>query len=88
MGFQMTINNLNTNSNSDLTTFAVPKLCDNRSNWDDYQPQIQYAMGVKDLWRHIEGTASALVPFPITNGVAMLADGKTVATEEQLEQKK
>jgi gag-polypeptide of LTR copia-type len=44
-------------------------------------------MGVKGLWRHIERTASAPVPFPMTNGVAMLADGKTVATEEQLEQK-
>jgi gag-polypeptide of LTR copia-type len=44
-------------------------------------------MGAKGLWRHVEGTASAPVPFPMTDGVAMLADGKTVATEDQLEQK-
>jgi gag-polypeptide of LTR copia-type len=87
MGSQMTMNNLNTNSNSDLTTLAVPKLRDNRSNWADYQPRIQYAMGVKGLWRHVEGTASVPVPFPMTNGVAMFANGKTMATEDQLEQK-
>jgi hypothetical protein len=83
----MTMNNLNSNSNSDSTTLAVPKLCDDGSNCADYQPWIQYAMGVKGLWRHVEGTASVPVPFPMTNGVAMLADGKTMATEEQLDQK-
>jgi hypothetical protein len=83
----MTMNNLNTNSNSDSTILTMPKLHDDGSNRADYQPQIQYAMGAKGLWRHIEGTASVLVPFPMTNGVAMLANGKIMATEEQLEQK-
>ena len=44
-------------------------------------------MGAKGLWRHVEGTATAPVPYAITGGVAMLSDGKTPAMEEQLEAK-
>ena len=44
-------------------------------------------MGVKRLWRHVEGMAIAPVPYAITSGVAVLSDGKTPATEEQLESK-
>ena len=40
MGPDMTMNRLSQNSNSDSATLAVPKLCDNGSNWADYQPQI------------------------------------------------
>ena len=61
MGPNMTMNNLNTNSNSDMTTLAVPKLHDDGSNWSNYQPRIQNAMGAKGLWRHVEGTATAPV---------------------------
>ena len=44
-------------------------------------------MGSKGLWRHVEGTATAPVPYPVTDGVAMTSDGKTKATEEQIEAK-
>ena len=79
--------NTTMNSNSDSTTLAVPKFHDNRSNWADYQPRIQYAMGAKGLWRHVEGSATMLVPLVMSNGVPMLADGKTVAMEDQIEMK-
>ena len=85
MGPNMTMNNLSMNSNSDLTTLAVSKLCDNRSNWSDYLPRLQNAMGAKGLWRHVEGTATAPVLYAVSNGVAMLADGKMAASEDQIE---
>ena len=75
------------NSNSDLITLAMPKLCDNGSNWADYLPRLQNAMGAKGLWRHVEGTATAPVLFAVTNGIPMLSDGKTAATEDQIDAK-
>jgi hypothetical protein len=87
MGPDTTMNGLSHNSNSDSTTLGVPKLRDDGSNWADYQPRIRKAMGAKGLWRHVEGTAVAPVPYPVTAGVAMLSDGKTPATEEQIEAK-
>src|SRR5277367_4613129 len=76
-----------TSVNSDSTTLAVPKLRDDGSNWADYQPRLQNAMGAKGLWRHVEGTATAPVPFVVNSGIPMLADGKTPATEDQIEAK-
>ena len=73
MGPDMTMNNLN----SDSSTLAVPKLYDNGSNWANYQPRLQNVMRVKGLWRHVEGTATAPVPFAMSNSIPMLADGKT-----------
>ena len=66
---------------------AVPKLHDNGSNWADYEPKIQNAMGAKGLWRHILGTATAPVPYAVSNGIPMLANGKTPATKDQIESK-
>jgi hypothetical protein len=51
------------------------------------QPRLQNAMGVKGLWRHVKGTASAPVPFVTSNGITLLADRKTPATEDQIEAK-
>ena len=82
------MNGLSQNSNSNSATLAVPKLCDDRSNWADYQPQIWKEMGAKGLWRNVEGMAITPVPYAITSGVAVLSDGKMLATEEQLELKK
>ena len=82
MGPNMTMNNLSMNSNSDSTTLTVPKLHDNGSNWSDYLPRLQNAMGTKGLWRHVEGTATAPVLYAVSNGVAMLADGKMAASED------
>src|ERR1700678_3350939 len=87
MGPDTTMNNLTSNFNSDSSTLAVPKLCDDGSNWSDYQPRLQNAMGAKGLWRHVEGTATAPVPFAVSNGIPMLADGKTPANEDQIENK-
>ena len=87
MGPDMTMNNLSMNSNSDSTTLAVPKLRDDGSNWSDYLPRLQNAMGVKGLWRHMEGTATTPVLYAMSNGVAMLADRKMAAFEDQIENK-
>ena len=74
-------------TNSDSTLLAVPKLCDDGSNWSDYYPRIQNAMGAKGLWRHVLGTSTAPVPYVVTEGIPMLSDGKTPATEDQIEAK-
>jgi hypothetical protein len=70
------MSNLTFSSNPDLTSLAVPKLCDDRSNWADYAPQIQKAMGSKGLWRHVEGTAVELKPYALVNDVPVLSDKK------------
>jgi len=54
---------LSLNSSSDSTTLQIPKLHDNGSNWSDYEPRIQKAVGSKGLWRHVEGTAVAPKPY-------------------------
>ena len=82
-----TMNTPSVNPNSDSTILAVPKLRDDGSNWSDYYPRIQLAMGAKGLWRHVLGTAVAPVPYVITQGIPMLHDGKTPATEDQIEAK-
>jgi len=81
------MSNLSLNSSSDLTMLQIPKLRDDGSNWSDYQPRIQKAMGSKGLWRHIEGTAVALKPYAVVNDEYFLSDLKTPATEEQIESK-
>ena len=44
-------------------------------------------MGAKELWRHVEGTTSAPVPFILTNRIPVLSNGKTPAAEDQIEAK-
>src|SRR5271156_2069480 len=85
MGPDTTMNNMN--SNSESSYLQVPKLCDNGSNWSDYEPRIRNAMGAKGLWRHVEGSATAPVPYAVSNGIPMQADGKTPAMEDQIESK-
>ena len=74
-------------NNSDSMTLAIPKLRDDGSNWSDYEPRIQRAMGSKGLWRHVEGTAIAPQPYVLVAGVPVLLDGKMPAMEEQVEAK-
>ena len=76
---------LTLNSSSDSTTLSIPKLCDDGSNWSDYEPRIQRAMGSKGLWRHVEGTAIAPKLYALDHGILVLSDGKTPATDEQIE---
>jgi hypothetical protein len=79
------MSSLTFNSNSDSTNLAVPKLRDDGSNWSDYEPRIQKAMGSKGLWRHVEGTAIAPKPYALVSSIPVLSDGKTPASEEQIE---
>ena len=73
--------------NNDSTSLSVPKLCDDGSNWADYEPKMRKAMGSRGLWRHIKGVAVAPKLYVVADGIPVLADGKTAATEEQLEVK-
>ena len=66
---------------------SVPKLRDDGSNWSDYLPRVERALGAKGLWRHVLGTAIAPRPYELKAGVPVLADGTTPATEEQIESK-
>ena len=52
-------------NNSNLMTLAIPKFCDDGSNWSDYEPRIQRAMGLKGLWRHVEGTTIEPIPYTL-----------------------
>ena len=76
---------LSLTSNSDSTNLAVPKLRGDGSNWADYAPQIQKAMGLKGLWRHVEGIAVMPKPYTVVDGVPIISDGKTPTTEKQIE---
>src|SRR5271155_4088072 len=87
MGPETTMFSQTSSTNSDSTLLAVPKLRDDGSNWSDYHPRIQNAMGAKGLWRHVLGTATAPVPYVVTEGIPMLSNGKTPATEDQIEAK-
>src|ERR1700684_317074 len=78
---------LTMNSNSDSSSLSIPKLHDDGSNWADYEPRMIKAMGSKGLWRHVEGLAAAPKPYVIADGIPVLSDGKTPATDEQLETK-
>ena len=66
-------------------TLAVLKLHDDGSNWADYKPHIQRALGLKGLWRHVEGTAIAPKLYALVAGVPILVDGTTQAMEDQIE---
>ena len=48
---------------------------------------MRKVMGSRGLWRHVEGVATAPKLYVVADGVPVLADGKTVAMEEQLESK-
>ena len=72
---------------NDPTSLAVPKLRDDGSNWADYGPRLCKAMGAQGLWRHVEGVAVAPKLYIVADGIPVLADGKTPATDEQIELK-
>ena len=64
---------------------SVPKLCNDGSNWTDYEPRIRRAMGSKGLWMYVKSTATAPKPYAIVNSTPVLSDDKTKAMGEQLE---
>ena len=51
MGPADTMSTITMSSSSESTSLAVPKLRNNGSNWPDYEPRLQKAMGSKGLWR-------------------------------------
>jgi hypothetical protein len=71
---------------SSSTSLVIPKLCDDGSNWADYEPRARRAMGSKGLVAHLEGRVNPPTPFGITNGIPMFAVNMP-ATEDQLEAK-
>ena len=42
-------------------------------------------MGSKGLWRHVEGNVVMPKAYTVVDGVPVTSDGKTPATEEQIE---
>ena len=66
-------------------TLAVLKLHDDGSNWANYEPHIQRALGLKGLWRHVEGTAIVPKLYALVTRDPILVDGTTQATEDQIE---
>ena len=48
---------------------------------------MERVLGAKGLWRHVVGTAAAPKPYEMVDGVPVLANGTTPATEEQIELK-
>ena len=74
--------NLTLGLNSDSTSLSVPKLRDDGSNWADYKPRVERALGIKGLWRHIVGTAIVPKPYAVVAGVLVPADGITQASDD------
>ena len=41
-------------------------------------------MGLKGLWRHVEGNVVVPKPYMVVNGTPVTSDGKTSTAEEQI----
>jgi hypothetical protein len=68
------------------SSFIIPKLRDDGSNWADYKPQVKNAMGVKGLTKHVEGRVRQPTPLTEVNNVPMSwADLTVAATETEIE---
>jgi hypothetical protein len=78
------MSNITLTSNSKLQNLTVPKLCDDRSNWADYEPQVTITIQVKGIWKHVQGTAYEFKLYAVVNNIHVLSDGRTQATEEQI----
>jgi len=67
-------------TSSTQTSFTIPKLRDDGSNWTDYEPRVKNALGAKGLWKHADGRARQPVPLIAVNNVLM-ARGSTTKRE-------
>jgi len=75
-------------TNSQSSHLTVLKLQDDGSNWADYAPRLQKAMGARDLWRHVEGKATVPKPYELVNGRNTGSTGwEKKASEDQIERK-
>ena len=73
-------------TSSTQTSFTIPKLRDDGSNWTDYEPRVKNALGAKGLWKHAEGRARQPVPLVAVNSVLMARGSTTTpATEDEIE---
>src|SRR5882762_9185796 len=79
-----TMSNINLSSNSNSQNLTIPKLRDNGSNWADHKPRVTIAMKAKGIWKHVQGVAYEPKMYVNVNGVHLLLDGKTHATEEKI----
>jgi hypothetical protein len=68
------------------SSFIIPKLHDDGSNWADYEPRAKNALGAKGLMKHAEGCARQPTLLTEVNNVPMSrADPTVAATEEEIE---
>jgi hypothetical protein len=67
------------------STISIPTLTDNGSNWIDYKTKALIAMGSWGLMGHVEGRAQKPKQYAMVDDQAVLADGKTAVTEDQVE---
>ena len=68
------------------SSFIIPKLHNDGSNWADYEPWVKNAMGAKGLTNHVEGRARQPTPLTEVNNVPMSwADPTVAATETEIE---
>jgi hypothetical protein len=79
-----TMSDINLSSNSNSQNLTIPKLRDDGSNWADYEPRVTIAMKAKGIWKHVQGVAYEPKPYANVNGIHLLSDGKTHATEEKI----
>jgi hypothetical protein len=70
---------------SNSSSLVIPKLCDNGTNWADYEPQARRAMGLKGLVMHLKGQVRLLTPYALINGISMVFTNLNVsAIEDQI----
>ncbi|EGN91432.1 hypothetical protein SERLA73DRAFT_80486 [Serpula lacrymans var. lacrymans S7.3] len=70
---------------STASTFSVPKLAKDGSNWVTYKSRVAVAVGARGLTRHLSGTARKPDPLEYTrdsNGIATKTDGTTLKEED------
>lgn len=73
-------------TSSSQTSFTIPKLRDNGSNWADYEPRAKNALGVKGLWKHVDGYAKQPVPLITVTDMPMSSASPTKpATQDEID---
>jgi len=71
---------------SNSTSLVIPKLCDDGTNWANYEPRAKRAMDLKGLVAYLEGRIQEPAPFVLVNNIPMTATN-VPATEERIEAK-
>ena len=58
-------------SSSNRTTFSITPLCDDRSNFADYEPKVKVLCGAKGILKFLEGHTRKPKELHVANGVYM-----------------